>query len=71
MWGHFCTVVLISIRQTLKSNNDRGQPGGVVVKFAHSASVARGTWVWVPGTDLHTAHQAKLWRHPAYKIKED
>lgn len=42
-----------------------------MVKFAHSASVARGSQVWILGADLHTAHQVKLWWHPAYKIEED
>ena len=30
----------------------RRWPGGVVVRFVHSASVARGSQVQVPGTDL-------------------
>ena len=50
---------------------ERGQPGGVVVDFACSASVAQGSRVPIPGADLHTAHQAMLWRHPTYKIEED
>ena len=29
-----------------------GWPGGVVVKFPHSASVARGSQVQIPGVDL-------------------
>ena len=33
-------------------------PPGVVVKFAHSASVARGSLVWIPDADLRTAYQA-------------
>ena len=36
------------------------QPGGVVVKFRHSTSAAQGLPVWIPGIDLHTAHQATL-----------
>ena len=48
-----------------------GQAGGVVVKFSHSTSVAWGSWVQIPGTDLDTAHQAMLWWHPTYKVKED
>ena len=34
----------------------RGRPGGVVVKFACSASAAWGLQVQIPGVDLHTAH---------------
>ena len=30
----------------------------LVVKFAHSAWVARGSLAWIPGADAHTAHQA-------------
>ena len=43
------------------------RPGGIVVKFLCSPSVARGSWVWIPGADLRTAHQAVLWLHPTYK----
>ena len=47
-----------------------GQPSGVVVKFVHSALVAQGSWVWVPGTDRHTACHM-IWWHLTYKIEED
>ena len=39
-----------------------GQPGGAVVRFTHSASLARGSPVWILGADLHTAWQAMLWQ---------
>ena len=45
----------------------QGPARGVVVKFACSASAASGLWVWILGVDLHTAHQAVLWRRPIYK----
>ena len=35
----------------------QGWPSGVVVKFAHSASAAQGSQVWIPGVALDTAHQ--------------
>ena len=38
------------------------QPSGTVVKFACSASAALVSLVQIPGADLHTAHQAMLWR---------
>ena len=41
-----------------------GRPRGVVVKFACSASVAQGSQIWIPGEDLHTAHQTMLWWCP-------
>ena len=52
---------------------ERGScPGGIVVKFACSASAAWGLQVRVLGTNLHTStHQATLWQHPTYKIEED
>ena len=46
-------------------------PGGRVVKFARSASAARGSQIWILVADLHTSHQAMLWRHPTDKIEED
>ena len=39
----------------------------MVVGVAHSALTAWGSWVLIPGADLHTAGQAMLWRHPTYK----
>ena len=30
----------------------RGRPGGVVVKFVHSAPAAQGSQVWIPDLDL-------------------
>ena len=52
-------------------NRTSGQPSGVVVKFAHSASAAQGSLVQMPGADLHTAHQDMLWQCPIYKAEED
>ena len=48
-----------------------GQPGGLVVKYTRSASVAQGWRVLILVMDPHTAHQAMLWQHPTYKIEED
>lgn len=39
----------------------RSQPGGIVFKFVHSALVAWGSRIQIPGVDLHIAHQAMLW----------
>ena len=38
------------------------QPGGAVINFVHSVSVAQGSPVWIPGADLCTAYQAMLWQ---------
>ena len=40
-----------------------------MVKFTCSALAAWDSPVWIPGTDLYTAHQAMLWQHPTYKIE--
>ena len=40
---------------------NRGWPGGAVVKFAHSASAARGSPVWIPGADMALLANAVLW----------
>ena len=61
---------MINHKANLKSIS-WGWPSGIVVKFTHSALKAWGSWVQIPGADLHTAHQATLWRHPTYKIDED
>ena len=37
-------------------------PGGTVVKFTHSTSVAWGSLVQILGVDLCTAYQAMLWQ---------
>ena len=39
-----------------KTHVKRGWPSGVVVKFVPFALVARGSQVWIPGTDLCTAY---------------
>ena len=43
-----------------KNRHVRGWPGGVAVKFAHSALATWGSGVQIPGSDLHIAHQAIL-----------
>ena len=48
-----------------------GWPSGLVLKFTCHASVARGSQVHIPGTDLHTAHQAMSWQRPIYKVEGD
>ena len=48
-----------------------GRPSGVVVKLAHSASVAWGLQVQILGADLCTSHWAMLWQCPTYEIEED
>ena len=42
-----------------------------MAKFVRSASAVWGLQVWIPGVDLHTAHQAMLWWRPIYKMEED
>ena len=40
---------------------------GIVVRFACCALAAWGSWVQIPGMDLHTTHQTILWWHPTHK----
>ena len=62
---------MIHLSDWVKQWNLGGQPGGVVVKFVCSTSAAQGSSISIPGTVLHTAHQAMLWWCPTYKIEED
>ena len=50
----------------LHGKRTRGQPGGTVVKFARSASVAQGLPVRIPGLDM-----ACCGRRPTHKVEED
>ena len=43
---------LCSGKGNFKMVMGRGWPGGIVVKFARSASVAQGSWVRIPDLDL-------------------
>ena len=47
------------------------RPGGSAVKFAHSASVARGSPVWILGADMAPLSKSCCGRHPTYKVEED
>ena len=44
----------------VENSSSGGPASSIVVKFVGSTSVALGLPVWIPGTDLHTAHQAML-----------
>ena len=61
---------LTNKKQTLKKGVS-GRPGGVAVKFTCSTAEAQGSPAQILGTDLHTAHQAMLWRHATWKNKKD
>ena len=68
--GFSATRSLVLKKPNLKKKM-RGRPGGVVVKFTHSALAAQGSRVQILGMNLHAAHQAMLCRHPTYKVEED
>ena len=67
----FFFVIFLIFSAITKNKFLRGWPGSTVVKFVHSASGAHDLRVQIPGADLHTAHQAMLWRCPTYKTEED
>ena len=48
-----------------------GQPSDVALKFICSAVAARGSLVWILGTDPRTSYQAMLCGRPTYKVEED
>ena len=54
----------------VKIKNVRDQPVGAV-KSVHSTSAAWGSQVWIPGTDLHIAHQVMLWQCAMHNAEED
>ena len=49
----------------------RGQPGGAVVKFAHSALVACGSPVRIPGADMALPVKPCCGGRPTYKVEEN
>ena len=55
----------------IKTEEFWGQPGGAVVKCAHSASAARGSLVWIPGADVVPLGKPCCGRRPTYKVEED
>ena len=48
-----------------------GLPSGTVVKFACSASAARGSPVQIPGADMAPLTKPCFGRRPTYKVEED
>ena len=48
-----------------------GRPSGAAVKCACSASVARGSWVQIPGADMAQLGKLCCGRRPTYKVEED
>ena len=56
---------------TIKYHISRGQPGGAVVKFAHSALTAWGSPFVIPGADMALLVEPCCGRRPTYKVEED
>ena len=54
-----------------KSKVVQGRPVGAAVKFAHSASVAQGSPVRIPGADMALLIKPCCGRRPTYKVEED
>ena len=54
-----------------KKGRKRGWPGGAVVRFTSSASVAQGSPVRIPGADVAPRVKPCYGRHPTYKVEKD
>ena len=48
-----------------------GRSGGAAVKFAHSALVAQGLLVQIPGVDMAQLVKPCCGRRPTYEVEED
>ena len=83
-WSSFslCTKVLQTFSQEASNlvclykvgkflKNCRGWPGGWVIKCAHSASVAQGSPVRIPGVDMAPRDKPCCGRRPTNKVEED
>ena len=62
---------LLSQRMKSSIKKIRGQPGGTVLEFAHSALAAQGLAVWILSADMAVLGKPCCGRHPTYKIEED
>ena len=49
----------------------RGRPGGATVKFARSASAARGSLAQIPAADVALLVKPCCGRHPTNEVEED
>ena len=59
------------LKDTIKKWKDWSWPGGTAVKPAHSASVARGSAVRIPGADMAQLGKSCCGRRATYKVEED
>lgn len=53
-----------------KKSVKEGLAAWPMVMFTHSTLAARGSWIWILGTDVHTAHKPRCGGAPR-KIEED
>ena len=70
-WGIENRGMKYKLKVLCQKCGERGQPGGIVVKFMHSASVVQGSQIWILGADLHTTQQAMLRWRPKCRVEED
>ena len=67
-----CIYINTSSQIETRFNKIRGgKPNDTAVKFARSASEARGPPVWMLGVDMSPLIKPCCGRHPTYKVEED
>ena len=59
------------ITKTTIKTKYRGQPGGAVVKCAHSSSAAAGSLVRITGANMALLGMPCCGKRPPYKVEED
>ena len=72
--GTFYASVTLNLqlkRKEKETTAEGGQPGGVAVKCARSASVARSLLVQILGMDMAPLGTPCCGRRPTYKVEED
>ena len=60
---------MFNFKKKEKRFTDWGQPGGIAVKFTHSASTAQGSPVQIPARTYALLIKPHCGKHPTYKSR--